>query len=221
MNTHDSQVRDEATRRGAGADQTPDRQAAIDLHQTVGPANTTASAVAERAGVQRHTYYRHFPDERSLVMACSGLYAERNPLPDPESWRAIGDPVERLAHGLDGLYGFYAANEPMLSNVTRDAEVDPLVREISAIRFGPGIGAIFGILSEGFPRSKRHAALLNLALQFTTWRSLVRDSGLEHDQAVETMVDAFRSANGAPRTRRRRRSAAPPRATARSAPPGG
>jgi AcrR family transcriptional regulator len=196
-------------------------EAAIELHETVGPASTSVSAIAKRAGVQRHTYYRHFPDERSLMMACSGLYAERNPLPDPESWRAIADPVERLAHGLDMLYRFFGANERMLSSVMRDAEVDPLLREINAIRFGPGVGAIFGVLAEGFPRDRRHAALLNLVLQFTTWRSLVRDSGLEHDQAVETMVDAFRSATGAPRTRRRRRSPAPPRATARSAPPGG
>jgi AcrR family transcriptional regulator len=213
----------EMKRRAEAQEQTRQRivEAAIELHETVGPASTSVSAIAERAGVQRHTYYRHFPDERSLVMACSGLYAERNPLPDPESWRAIADPVERLAHGLDMLYRFFGANERMLSSVTRDAEVDSLVREINAIRFGAGMGAIFGVLAEGFPRDRRHAALLNLALQFTTWRSLVRGSGLEHDQAVETMVGAFRSANGAPRTRRRRRSAAPPRATARSAPPGG
>jgi AcrR family transcriptional regulator len=213
----------EMKRRAEAQEQTRRRivEAAIELHETVGPASTSVSAIAERAGVQRHTYYRHFPDERSLVMACSGLYAERNPLPDPEPWRAIADPVERLERGLDMLYRFFRANERMLSNVTRDAEVDPLVREINAMRFGPGLGAVFGVLAEGFPRDRRHAALLNLALQFTTWRSLVRDSGLKHDQAVETMVGAFRTANGAPRTQRRRRSATRPRASARSAPPGG
>jgi AcrR family transcriptional regulator len=213
----------EMKRRAEAQEQTRQRivEAAIELHQTVGPASTSVSAIAERAGVQRHTYYRHFPDERSLVMACSGLYAERNPLPDPESWRAIADPAERLAHGLDELYRFFGANERMISSATRDAEVDPLVREINAIRFGPGMGAIFAVLAEGFPPDRHHAALLILALQFTTWRSLVRDSGLEHDQAVETMVGAFRPANGAPRTRRRRRSATPPRASARSAPPDG
>src|SRR5215218_8885872 len=47
-------------------------EATVDLHQTVGPARSSVSAIAERAGVQRHTYYRHFPDERSLYLACSG-----------------------------------------------------------------------------------------------------------------------------------------------------
>ena len=67
-------------------------EAAVDLHGTIGPARTSVSAIAERAGVQRHTYYRHFPDERTLGMACSGLHFERNPLPDPEPWREIERP---------------------------------------------------------------------------------------------------------------------------------
>jgi AcrR family transcriptional regulator len=44
-------------------------EATVDLHSTVGPAATTLSMIAERAGVQRHTLYAHFPDERSLFMA--------------------------------------------------------------------------------------------------------------------------------------------------------
>ena len=59
-------------------------EAAVDLHGSVGPASTTFSMIAERAGVQRHTLYAHFPDERSLLLACSGLAHERDPLPDPE-----------------------------------------------------------------------------------------------------------------------------------------
>ena len=193
-------------------------EAAVDLHETLGPAHTSVSAIAERAGVQRHTYYRHFPDERSLVMACSGLYSERNPMPDPEPWVEIEDPVERLATGLDELYAFYAGNEAMLSNVTRDAELDPLVREAAGLRFGPGMMAIHEVLASVVPKPAQ--ALIGLALQFTTWRSLIRDSGLTHEQAVDTMVGAVAgvAANGVPRTRRRRRSAAPSPASARSGP---
>src|ERR1700755_2797294 len=46
-------------------------EAAVELHGTVGPARTTMSAVAERAGVQRRTLYRHFPTEADLFTACS------------------------------------------------------------------------------------------------------------------------------------------------------
>ena len=83
-------------------------EAAIDLHRTLGPAHTSFSAIAERAGVQRHTLYRHFPDERAMGLACSGLYSERNPLPDPAPWWQIEDPEARLRAGfiLDGLQEF-------------------------------------------------------------------------------------------------------------------
>ena len=75
-------------------------KAAVDLHSSIGPALTTISMVADRAGVQRHTLYAHFPDERSLFLACSGLAFERDPLPDAEAWRAIKDQRERLRVGL-------------------------------------------------------------------------------------------------------------------------
>src|SRR5499433_3192465 len=75
-------------------------EAAIDLHGSVGPSATTFSMVAERAGVQRHTLYAHFPDERSLLMACSALALERDPLPDPKPWQNIKDRHERLRVGL-------------------------------------------------------------------------------------------------------------------------
>src|SRR6185436_3508734 len=82
-------------------------EAAVGLHSSVGPALTTVSMVAERAGVQRHTVYAHFPDDRSLFLACSGLVQERDPPPDAGAWRATGDRLERLRVGLSAVYGWY------------------------------------------------------------------------------------------------------------------
>src|SRR5438093_7923993 len=79
-------------------------EAAIELHRTKGPARTTVSDIARLAGVQRHTFYRHFPDERALGLACSGTFLELNPPPDGTTWRAIGDPEERLRAALSELY---------------------------------------------------------------------------------------------------------------------
>src|SRR3990170_3766702 len=95
-------------------------EAAVGLHGTVGPARTTLSAVAKRAGVQRHTVYRHFPTEAELFGACSAHYFTAHPWPDPEPWRAIGDPHQRLARALDELYAYYERTEPMFTNVLRD-----------------------------------------------------------------------------------------------------
>ena len=62
-------------------------EAAVDLHTSVGPAQTTISGIAKRAGVERHTVYAHFPDDGTLFRACSEHWAARHPLPDPERWR--------------------------------------------------------------------------------------------------------------------------------------
>jgi AcrR family transcriptional regulator len=163
-------------------------EAAVDLHGSVGPALTTLSMIAERAGVQRHTLYAHFPDERSLFLACSGLHMERDPPPDPEPWRAIADERERLRTGLRAIYGWYERNAALLACVLRDAEYHALTREMSEMRFGPRIAAYGEVL--GARLNARQRALLRVALSFFTWRTLAREVGLKPAAAVDAMVQA-------------------------------
>src|SRR3954464_2297245 len=101
--------------------------ATLALHGTVGPARTTISAIAERAGVRRATVYRHFPDERALFLGCSGAWQERHPVPDPALWATIADPAERVEAALGALYEWYEEAAPMLSAVSRDADAVPIV----------------------------------------------------------------------------------------------
>ncbi len=161
-------------------------EAAVDLHGTVGPGLTTLSMIAERAGVQRHTLYAHFPDERSLYLACSALHMEREPMPDPEPWRAIADPAERLRTGLQALYGWYGRNATLAGCVLRDAEYHPLTREIAQMRLGPVMAAYGAILGSGLAAAQR--PMLHLALSFYTWRSLVQEAGLAEAEAAEAMA---------------------------------
>ena len=100
-------------------------ESAVDLHGTLGPAHTSVSAVAERAGVRRSTVYRHFPDERALFGACSAHWAASNPPPDVGRWRSIADPDERLAVALAELYAYYRQTEDMLERLLRDAPAVP------------------------------------------------------------------------------------------------
>src|SRR5918999_1011525 len=81
-------------------------EATVELHREVGPSNTTISAIAERAGVQRLTVYRHFPDEAALFGACSAHWRAEHPVPDPRPWAAIGDPEERLRTALGEIYAY-------------------------------------------------------------------------------------------------------------------
>ena len=162
-------------------------EAAVELHTVHGPARTTLSMVAEKAGVQRHTLYAHFPDERALLMACSGHVQERDPPPDAEAWRGIKDANARLAAGLTAVYGWYADNAQLLSCVLRDAEYYAPAREIAALRFDPSFRAYHAVLGAKFNAKQR--ALLHLALSFHTWRTLVQEAGMKQTAAVESMVE--------------------------------
>jgi AcrR family transcriptional regulator len=164
-------------------------EAAVELHSSVGPVRTTVSMVAERAGVQRHTFYAHFPDERSLIAACSGLTMERDPPPDAAPWRAIADRDERLRAGLGAIYAWYERNAELTTCVLRDAEISPLIKETVTSQWGPYVAAHHEVLGAKL-NAKQHA-MLHLALSFHTWRTLVRESGLKPAAAVEAMVRAI------------------------------
>jgi AcrR family transcriptional regulator len=148
--------------------------------------------LAERAGVQRHTLYAHFPDERSLLMACSAHVEERDPIPDAAVWRGIADLTERLGAGLRGVYVWFERNETLLASVLRDAEHYALVHELSRLRYGPAIAGWHEVL--GAELNARQRAMLHLALSFHTWRSLVREGGLDTAAAVDVMVAAITGA---------------------------
>ena len=167
-------------------------EAAVDLHGRVGPARTTFSMIAEQAGIQRHTLYAHFPDERSLLTACSGLVTERDPLPQAEPWQAINDPRRRLREGLAAIYAWFERNSAILACVLRDAETHVPTREAAEMRMGSFMTSYREVLGAGLNREQR--ALLELALSFFTWRTLVRDGGLNSTAAVQVMVQAILAA---------------------------
>jgi AcrR family transcriptional regulator len=168
-------------------------RATVELHGLVGPSRTTVSAVAERAGVQRNTLYRHFPDDRSLVLACTALFTGENPLPEPASWEEIGDPAQRVAAALSELYGFWERHAQLVGNVLRDAETDELIRQVSSDTWGTALAGMGEVLVAAWPDDRRTDGLraaVDLALAFRTWQSLVQHSGLTSAAAARLMAHA-------------------------------
>ncbi|MEW6638119.1 MAG: TetR/AcrR family transcriptional regulator [Actinomycetota bacterium] len=170
-------------------------EAAMELHETVGPARTTVSAIAERAGVQRHTYYAHFPELKDLYRACTARHMERSPLPDPSPWAEIPGPEERLRRALSEVYAYYADNEALLTNVLRDMPFDPVLQENNAFLFRHW-EAMRDTIADAFEasgeRREELLAAIALALELQTWRTLVRQRGLGEDRAIELMVGMVR-----------------------------
>ena len=160
-------------------------EAAVDLHTSVGPARTTISGIAERAGVERHTVYAHFPDELTLFRACSQHWTERHPLPDIATLAGIEDPARRLRRALGEMYAWYESVEADLALFVRDAPVVP--GEITERRLSH-LASLVDAVSAGWPRRRSVSAAIGHALEFETWRSLVRRQGLSRAQAVDAMT---------------------------------
>lgn len=168
-------------------------ESAVELHGTLGPANTSMSAVAERAGVRRSTLYRHFPDERALFGACSAHWGERNPPPDVGRWAGVEDPDERLRLALDELYAYYRKAGGMIDKLLRDEGAVPVVAEQFA-PFHRLLQSATEILIRGRGlrgnAAKRTRAAIGHALAFRTWQDLTAAQGLD-DQAAVALMSAL------------------------------
>ena len=175
-------------------------EAAVKLHGSVGPARTTVSGVAQEAGVQRATVYRHFPDEESLFAACSAHYWSRHPLPDVEAWKAVRDPKERLRRALADFYEFYAETEAMLEKTTRDRDLVPAMAApaeafLAVLDYARSV-IMTGRRERGAARRRVEAAIGH-ALFFPTWQSLRRAQGLSNAEAVAVVVAMVEGAGSA------------------------
>lgn len=168
--------------------------AAIELHQAVGPAATTITEVAARAGVSRPTVYRHFPDDLSLFVACTSTYAIDHPPPDPSGLLAIADPMARIRSALGGLYAYYAANEPMFGGAEDALATTPALaaalqpRDIGLAKLADLLAAGLTGRDAGSPTGGLARNAIAHALAFSTWRSLHVEQGTTNEQAVALMV---------------------------------
>jgi AcrR family transcriptional regulator len=172
-------------------------EAVYALHGEIGPARTTIKAIAERAGVERLTVYRHFADEGAIFAACDAHFRSETPPPDPAAWADIADPAERLRAALVAFYGFYRRGESMIAKAERDAADLPALAAVMAPR-DRFVAAVREDLVAAWPAQDRArarlAAAIAHALRFDTWRSLARAEGLEDAEAADLMVDLARAA---------------------------
>ncbi len=170
-------------------------EAAVDLHEEIGPGRTSISAIAERAGVERLTVYRHFATEEDIFQACSARFRELHPLPDLGTWEAIDDPFDRLRLGLTDLYRYFVETERMTAVAIRDAPSTPAMHEPFA-RFQKQFRAmcellVAGFIAKGIP-AERVQLSIRLAIDFYTWQIMVREQGMELSAAVDYQVGTVR-----------------------------
>jgi len=165
-------------------------KAAVALHEKLGPANTSIKAVAEKAGVQRLTVYRHFPNEESLFLACSSDYFKENPPPDIAQWVGITDAAKRCHAAISAFNLYYRSTADMLDSVYRDInKVESLKRPMA--EFEGYLNMISDDLLTALKlrgtRKKQCLITLRHCLKFTTWKSL-KDENLQDKQITKLMM---------------------------------
>lgn len=187
-------------RRAEQQAQTRDKivEAAMALHEELGPRATSISAIAERAGVQRLTVYRHFEDDVAIFQACSSRWLEINPPPDPSLWQQLTPAAQRTEEALRNLYTYYAGNARMLSRVYSDeADVPALQEVIEGFRSYLN-GIANDLLNAWQPESKKRKdvkALIKHAVQFFTWKSFSQEKMKERRiaQVMSKCIDRIAS----------------------------
>jgi len=165
-------------------------EAIMQLHGEIGPRNTTISAIAARAGVERLTVYRHFSDEAEMFAACSHLYLELNPPPDPAAWANELDPARRTRRGLEDLYAFFGRTEPMFAKTYLDVAEFAALKKIME-QFDAHLRTLADDLASAWPRDKvasRRRTVLRHAVKFATWQSFQAE-GVSDAQKVELMIE--------------------------------
>ena len=177
------------TLRAEQQDETRERivEATVKLHEELGPANTSIKAIAEAAGVQRLTVYRHFPDDASLFEACSTHYLGLHPPPNMEGWVGIHNASERSYTALLAFYRYYRQTEKMWSVAYRD--VDKLeALQVPMGQFEAYIDMVSDDLVKAWNQThntkKQLQITLRHALRFSTWQSL-KNAKLKDEKIVE------------------------------------
>ena len=163
-------------------------EAALALHRALGPAQTSLSAVAEAAGVQRHTLYRHFPTPEALFRACGERFAVTSRRPDPDRWSALPPSPERSLTILSELYDWYARNQDAIGNALRDSELVPVGGGVRRMQ-----QAAVELLASA---SGKQRAVARMVVDFGGWRALTEDGRLAAHAAARLALKLLDSATG-------------------------
>ena len=182
-------------RRTASVEETRRRiaKAALNLHTTKGPAQTSMQDIARLADVSLVTVYRHFPTPDQLFQSCRRMFLEEHPLPTPESISGGSDLRDRVQRAITLFYSYYDEAGEQLWCIQRDADLIPELLPGVELRQGRVKAVAEAALAPVHARPQMHKRMLTLlllALDLGTWRHLVKFQGLTTQEATSLMTEA-------------------------------
>ncbi|MEV6638731.1 helix-turn-helix domain-containing protein [Amycolatopsis sp. NPDC051371] len=171
--------------------------AALDLFEERGYENTTVIEIAERAGLTKSTFFRHFPDKREVLFGgdtMAGLLAD-----GIAGAPATAAPLDAVAHALDaiGREAFTAERREFSARRRAVIAANPELREREALK-GLGLTAAMAEALErrGVPDpASRVAAQLGalvMTIAYERWSDPA--CGDDFGKAVRQALDEVKAA---------------------------
>lgn len=156
--------------------------AALDLFAEQGYDATTVAQIAERAGLTKSTFFRHFPDKRELLVAgqqtLSRLLAEGIRDASPGT-----PPLDAVAQGLDRATGAMTPfNREIAHRLKAAVAANAELQERDALK-SVGMAATMteALMRRGTPEATAHLAaelgVLAFKLGYARWAASDGDAG--------------------------------------------
>jgi AcrR family transcriptional regulator len=187
--------------------------AALDLFAEQGYENTTVIEIAERAGLTKSTFFRHFPDKREVLFGgedtMSALLTEAI-----AAAPATAPPLEAVAHALDavGREAFTPARRELSARRRAVIAANPGLQEREALK-GHGLTASMtdALTQRGVPDMTACVAAqlgaLALKIAYDRWIDATNDETFSAiaRQTLNELHAASVGQRGCSNTRRQRR----------------
>ncbi|WP_380161172.1 TetR/AcrR family transcriptional regulator [Kineococcus sp. R86509] len=154
--------------------------AAVDLFVEQGYDATTVAQIADRAGVTKSTFFRHFPDKRELLVAgqetLSGLLADGITTAPPEA-----APLAAVAAGLERACAEMGpANRELGPRLKAAVAASAELRERDALKsVGMAAAMTEALVGRGVPSTAAHLAaemgVMAFKLGYARWADAAPD----------------------------------------------
>jgi AcrR family transcriptional regulator len=176
--------------------------AAVDLFIEQGYDETTVAQIAERAGVTKSTFFRHFPDKRELLVAgqetLSNLLAE-GIAEAPEG----ATPLELVAAGLERASSEMTAfNRDLGPRLKAAVAASAELQERDALKsVGLAVAISAALVARGVPDATALVAaelgVLAFKRGYTLWTEAERDVDIGLATYTGRVLDELRAASAA------------------------
>lgn len=159
--------------------------AAVDLFNEQGYDSTTVAQIAERAGVTKSTFFRHFPDKREILVAGQqtlGRLLTEGIAEAPQD----ATPLEAVAAGLERASNAMGPmNRELAPRITAAVAANVELQERDALKVvGLAAAMTDALLARGVPELIAHLAcelgVLAFKQGFARWLKADDDTPLAH-----------------------------------------